>query len=121
LSRCLALSSTITLPAIDMAPFHSPHTSDHSVRYSTVETNADYDRTNRASVVISDFDGITSSGSTVVNSESSRNATDKAPKTYEGPAIEGWPAAPQQLRGFSVPLLVGDIILILLPIAFLGM
>ena len=104
-----------------MATLHRQHTSDQSARYSIVENDVEHERANRASVVLGDFNGITSSGSTFVDSESSRNASVEVSKTYDGPAIDGWPAAPQQLRGLSVPLLIGDVILILLPIAFLGM
>jgi hypothetical protein len=34
--------------------------------------------------------------------------------------INGWPAAPQKLRGVSMPLFIGDSVLTLFPIAFLG-
>lgn len=48
-------------------------------------------------------------------------STGKASVEYYGPKINGWPAAPQKLNGFSIPLFVGDVLLISLPIAFLGM
>ncbi|KAH6629031.1 hypothetical protein C7974DRAFT_179237 [Boeremia exigua] len=46
-----------------------------------------------------------------------RNAGSRA--AYKGPEIVGWPGAPAKLSGFSVPLFVGDVLLVLLPIAFL--
>lgn len=36
------------------------------------------------------------------------------------PVIGGWPQGPRKLKGASIPFLVGDTLLILLPIAFLG-
>lgn len=41
-------------------------------------------------------------------------------QNYKGPDIAGWPAAPQKLRGFSVPFFIVDVALVLLPVAFLG-
>jgi len=34
--------------------------------------------------------------------------------------IAGWPQGPRQLDGVSIPFLIGDLLLILLPVAFLG-
>lgn len=39
---------------------------------------------------------------------------------YKGPSIAGWPTAPQKLSNFSISLFLGDIVLVFLPIAFLG-
>lgn len=47
--------------------------------------------------------------------------SNKPPATYMGPEITAWPTTPRKLRGFSVPLFVGDVFLILVPIAFLGL
>lgn len=46
--------------------------------------------------------------------------TSQTPDSKEGLTADGWPQGPQQLRGVSMPLLVGDMLLILLPVAFLG-
>jgi hypothetical protein len=42
------------------------------------------------------------------------------PVGYGGLPIAGWPTAPRKLSKFSIPLFIGDVVLILLPIAFLG-
>lgn len=34
--------------------------------------------------------------------------------------IAGWPQGPRQLDGVSIPFFIGDLLLILLPVAFLG-
>jgi hypothetical protein len=47
--------------------------------------------------------------------------SEKTPGSNNGPTITGWPQGPRKLRGFSAPFLVGDALLILLPVAFLGM
>jgi hypothetical protein len=46
--------------------------------------------------------------------------SDQNPVGYGGPPIAGWPTAPRKLSKFSIPLFIGDVVLILLPIAFLG-
>ena len=43
------------------------------------------------------------------------------PVGYKGPPISGWPTAPRKLSGTSIPQFIGDIILILFPVAFLGL
>ena len=42
------------------------------------------------------------------------------PAGYKGPPVAGWPTAPRNLSGISIPQFIGDIVLTLLPIAFLG-
>lgn len=42
------------------------------------------------------------------------------PAGYKGLPVAGWPTAPRKLGGISIPQFIEDIILILLPIAFLG-
>ena len=43
------------------------------------------------------------------------------PVGYKGSTVAGWPTAPRKLSRFSIPLFIGDIVLILLPVAFLGL
>ncbi|KAF2999213.1 hypothetical protein E8E13_000989 [Curvularia kusanoi] len=38
---------------------------------------------------------------------------------YKGPDIVGWPATPRKINGLSVPLFLGDVALVLFPIAFI--
>lgn len=52
--------------------------------------------------------------------ELSQAAGEEKPDSNTAPTIPGWPQGPRQLRGFSVLFLVGDILLICLPVAFLG-
>lgn len=116
-------------------PLFSNSNPDSPVEYSAVETGQtlvtddEYERrsalgsgieSSRPSLEISDTEVNTSRNSAVLNREASPPSNDKTLHSYSGPTINGWPKAPRQLRGISVPLLVGDVLLILLPIAFLG-
>jgi len=75
---------------------------------------------NRQSVDISDTDFSHTYDSTELNTEQSRDSNSKFSDGYGGPAIKDWPTGPRNPRGFSKLLLFGDLLLILLPIAFLG-
>lgn len=109
-----------------MLPFRSIRTEHQTVAYTNLVSNQSDDvvesneehHDDRLSG--SDTCGNDSHDNTVRNSTSSHNLKEEVLKTYTGPAVKGWPTAPRQLRGFSVQLLIGDTILILLPIAFLG-
>ncbi|KAF1925615.1 uncharacterized protein M421DRAFT_398148 [Didymella exigua CBS 183.55] len=112
-----------------MFPFQSARTDHRSVAYTNLVTNQSYNvgesieehHINQLSSNVSDTDGNDSHDSTVRNSMTSPHLKDDLPKTYTGPAVEGWPTAPRKLRGFSVQLLIGDTLLILLPVAFLAL
>ena len=62
------------------------------------------------------------------NSESTNTRIDQFPMPpsgqkpvgYGGPPTDGWPTVPRKLSRFSIPLFIGDVVLILLPVAFLG-
>ncbi|KAH6622174.1 hypothetical protein C7974DRAFT_397794 [Boeremia exigua] len=111
-------------------PLFSSHANDTVIEYSTVESdpghysgdtggrNNPYHHETQAKqpgIDISAIDGRVSHTGTPSNGE----RDEKGSNTYVGPPISGWPTAPQRLRGYSVPLLIGDILLILLPIAFI--
>jgi hypothetical protein len=52
--------------------------------------------------------------------QGSNSLTNSEAAQYSGPDIKGWPTDPRKLKGFSVPTFLGDILLVLFPIAFLG-
>jgi hypothetical protein len=52
--------------------------------------------------------------------ESSEITSKPTPNTDDVPTIAGWPTKPQHLKSFSILTLTGDMLLNLLPIAFLG-
>ena len=77
----------------------------------------------RQSVDINDQDSSRASKSKGTNYQvfgSSRAASEETPARLNAPAITGWPQGPRRLKGVSIPFLIGDTLLILLPIAFLG-
>ncbi|KAJ8106810.1 hypothetical protein OPT61_g9296 [Boeremia exigua] len=106
-----------------MPLFSSGHANDTSIQYSTVESepaqylddsqggHKAFDHNNQAKQPSVDINTV---GITVNSSQD-----DKGSNTYAGPPIKGWPTEPQRLRGYSLPLLIGDILLILLPIGFI--
>ena len=52
--------------------------------------------------------------------ESGKAPSEEANSRTSVPVIQGWPQGPRTLKGVSIPFLIGDTLLILLPIAFLG-
>ncbi len=90
---------------------------DAVIEYSTVESEPAHDlHDNQAKKPNVDISNVSPIGTGLSNDQD-----EKGPNTYVGPPIEGWPTDPQRLRGHSIPLLVGDIFLVLLPIGFIGM
>lgn len=94
----------------------------HDTAYSHAIHNAEGQRnsSSRQSMDISDTGFDHSHASTELNTERSGDSIKKSPDGYYGPAIKDWPTGPRRPRGFSKLLLLGDLLLILLPIAFLG-
>lgn len=94
----------------------------HDTAYSHAVHNAQRQRnpSSRQSMDISDTSFDHPHAGTDLNTERSGDSIRKFPEGYYGPAIKDWPASPRKLRGVSKLLLLGDLLLILLPIAFLG-
>lgn len=101
----------------------------HEATYSDdVNTNGNqqYDDTidgTHRSLDVGDQDSSNASKSKGTNYrvlESSRTPSDEVAGGINVPTIAGWPQGPRKLKGVSIPFLIGDTLLILLPIAFLG-
>jgi hypothetical protein len=54
-----------------------------------------------------------------VETQDSDESQIRAPVTKER-LVANWPSHPQRLKGVSIPIFLGDCLLVLLPIAFIG-
>ena len=123
-----------------MSLFLSTRTDDGSVEYTAVNGENTYDASmnrlgtdiihqdvemGRSRSVLGHNDRIANNSNSKAASsdmeEPSLSSIGKAHVSYSKPKIDGWPAAPDKLKGSSIPLFVGDVLLIMLPVAFMGM
>lgn len=121
-----------------MPRFAGGRADDRAIDYTAVGDVTDEDYTHRgasgsyrhttelgrSSLDVSDSDANIPHKSKAVNHhvyETRQPSSEKAPGSKSIPTVAGWPQQPRKLRGFSIPSLVGDTLLILLPVAFLGM
>ncbi|KAF1933563.1 uncharacterized protein M421DRAFT_200198 [Didymella exigua CBS 183.55] len=87
------------------------------------QRHAHSDNVDRASIDIrheTAGDGPKTEGATYYVIEAGQAPSNKTSGHCHPPAIQGWPQGPRKLGGVSVLFLIGDILLLLLPVAFLG-
>lgn len=128
-TRALVFSLFRSSLTLNMPLFSSNGHGNNSIAYSAMERDpSPDDNDSHAETIVNNgvetgrsSDDIHARRTQGTPASSCIEQSNKPLTTYTGPEVTAWPTAPRKLRGFSVPLFVGDMVLILIPVAFLGL